>query len=311
MPSLNAKQADASIDTEACLPLQRRLGEQVVRHLPRPGDHLSQVPGLSFYRRDEACTPACTLLEPSLSVMVQGRTRVILGSEVYEYDAGQFMLTSVDLPTITQILGGSESHPVLSLLLKLDLDIVREVAGDIDLHKMPVESDGSAMTLGRITSELLDPVVRLVSLADKTKDIPIVAPLISREIIYRLLTGHVGGQLRNIAMFGTKHYRIAEVITWLREHYAQPVKVETLAQMAAMGVSTFHHHFRAITRMSPLQYQKQVRLHEARKLLLTEALDAGTAAFRVGYESVTQFNREYRRAFGNPPIRDISLLLGH
>jgi transcriptional regulator GlxA family with amidase domain len=153
-------------------------------------------------------------------------------------------------------------------------------------------------------------ILRLAALADVPRDIPIMGRMVLREVIYHLLVGSAGGELRQIARHGTQHNKIAEIITWLRNHYAEPVSIEVLADMASMGASTFYHHFNAITRMGPLQYQKQIRLHEERRLMLTERLDASSTAFRVGYESVTQFSREYRRLFGNPPIRDVALLQG-
>jgi AraC-like DNA-binding protein len=287
-----------------------RLAGRILRHLPDTGDHDSAVPGLSFYRRDGVCSAVSALYEPSLSLVIQGRKRVVLGSETYEYDAGRFILTSVDLPTISQVLDGSVDHPFLSLMLKLDLAVVQEVGGEIDLHGVHTGGSGSGMMIGAVTADLLDAIVRLAALLDTPRDIPVMGRMVLREIVYRLLVGPAGAELRQIAKLGTRCNRIAQVIAWLREHHAEPVRIEDLAEMAAMGVSTFHHHFKAITRMSPLQYQKQIRLHEARRLLLTEPLDAGTAAFRVGYESVTQFSREYRKLFGNPPIRDISLLRG-
>jgi AraC-like DNA-binding protein len=290
--------------------LRARLAERMLRHLPEPGDHISAVPGLSFYRRDSFCEPVSALYEPSLSLVVQGRKRVVLGPETFEYDAGYFILTSVDLPTIAQVLDGSEAYPFLSLILKLDLATVQEVSGEIDVHGIRAGGAGSGMTIGSVTAELLDAIVRLAALADKPRDLPIMGRLVMREVVYRLLVGPAGAQLRRIATLGTQCNRIAAVIAWLREHYAEPLRIETLAEMGTMGVSTLHHRFKAITRMSPLQYQKRIRLHEARRLLLTEPVDASTVAFRVGYESVTQFSREYRRLFGNPPGRDISLMRG-
>ncbi len=295
---------------DACAARRAQLAERILGHLPEPGDHVSAVPGLSFYRRDSFCEPVSALYEPSLSLVVQGRKRVVLGADTYEYDAGRFVLTSVDLPTIAQVLDGSEAYTFLSMILKLDLTTVQEVGGEIDLHGIRQDGIVSGMAVGSVTADLLDAIVRLAALADAPRDIPIMGRLVLREIVYRLLVGPAGAHLRQIATLGTRCNRIAGVIAWLREHYAEPIRIEMLAEMAAMGVSTLHHHFRAITRLSPLQYQKRIRLHEARRLLLTEPMDAGTVSFRVGYESVTQFSREYRRLFGNPPVRDITLIRG-
>lgn len=295
-------------DEEA--PLRARLAAGILRHLPAEGDRDTAVPGLSFHRRDGFCPPVSVIYEPSLAVVVQGRKQVLLGAESYEYDAGHFILTSVDLPTIAQVLGGSADYPFLSLMLRLDPATVREVAATVDLNGGAPSGAGSGMVIAAMTPDLLEAVGRLAALADAPRDIPVMGGLILREIIYRLLVGPAGARLRRIATIGTGCNRIATVIAWLREHYAEPVRVEALAEMAAMGVSTFHHHFSAVTRMSPLQYRTRIRLHEARRLLLAESVDAATAAYRVGYESVTQFSREYRRLFGNPPRRDVALLRG-
>jgi AraC-like DNA-binding protein len=297
------------IDDERVL-ARARLADRMLYDLGDADDHFSVVPGLSFYRRGGVCDPVSAFYEPSLSVVVQGRKRVMLGAETYEYDACRFMLTSVDLPTIAQVMDGSETQPFLSLMLKLDLAAVQEVGAEIDLQGIATSEAGSGMTIGMVTAGLLDAILRLAALADVPRDIPIMGRMVLREVIYHLLVGPAGGELRQIARHGTQHNKIAEIITWLRNHYAEPVSIEVLADMASMGASTFYHHFNAITRMGPLQYQKQIRLHEARRLMLTERLDASSTAFRVGYESVTQFSREYRRLFGNPPIRDVALLQG-
>jgi AraC-like DNA-binding protein len=291
--------------------LRARLRSRLLAHLPETGDHVSALPGLTLYRRDRPTEPASVLYEPSVAFVVQGRKRVVLGSDAYEYDAGKFVLTAVDLPTISHVLEANPSQPCLSVMLKLDLAMVQTVGGEIDLQGIAVMNNAeSGMTFGHMTTELLDAFVRLFALADKPQDIAIVAPLVLREITYRLLMGPSGGHLRRIAKPDPRCDRILAAIAWLREHYAEAIRIEALAEIAAMGVSTLHHHFSAVTHMSPLQYQKHIRLHEARRLLLTERLDATSAAYRVGYESVTQFSREYRRLFGNPPIRDISLLCG-
>jgi len=287
-----------------------RLAAHLLRRLPGPGDHHSLVPGLSLYRRDGFCPPVSTLYEPSLSLVVQGRKRVVLGAETHEYGAGEFALTSVDLPTIAQVLDGAETYPFLSILLKLDPTAVKAMAAEIDLEGIPVTVAGSAMAVGTASANLLDAISRLAALEDCPGDIPILGRMALREIVYRLLTGPASARLRLMVTSGTRCERIGQAIEWLRHHFAEPVRVETLAETAAMGVSTFHHHFVAITRMSPLQYQKRLRLHEARRLMLAEGLDAAAAAFRVGYESATQFSREYRRLFGAPPIRDVAALRG-
>lgn len=291
--------------------LRARLRSHLLAHLPEAGDHVSALPGLALYRRDGPTEPASMLYEPSVGVVVQGRKRVVLGSDAYEYDAAKFVLTTMDLPTISHVLEANPSRPCLSMMLKLDFAVVRAVGGEIDLQGLAATSNAeSGMTFGYVPTELLDAFVRLLALTDRPQDIAIIAPLVLREITYRLLTGPSGGHLRRIARQDHRYDKILAAIAWLREHYAEAIRVEALAEISAMGVSTLHHHFSAITHMSPLQYQKHIRLHEARRLLLTERLDATSAAYRVGYESVTQFSREYRRLFGNPPIRDISLLRG-
>ena len=291
--------------------LRTRLRSHLLAHLPKAGDHVSALPGLTLYRRDGPTEPASMLYESSVGFVVQGRKRVVLGSDAYEYDAARFVLTAVDLPTISQVLEADPGQPCLSMMLKLDLAMVQAIGGEIDLQGIAAPSNAeSGMTFGHMTTELLDAFVRLCALADKPGDIAIMAPLVRREIAYRLLMGPSGGHLRRLARQDPQRDKILTAIAWLREHYAEAIRIGDLAEMAAMGVSTLHHHFGAITHMSPLQYQKHIRLHEARRLLLTEGLDATSAAYRVGYESVTQFSREYRRLFGNPPIRDISMLRG-
>jgi AraC-like DNA-binding protein len=288
--------------------LQETLAQRISRLLPGDDEHYSAVPGLILVRRDSPCEAVSALYEPSLALPVQGRKRVILGTDRIEYDADHFLLTSVDLPTMSQVIEAGPGCPFLAIMLKLDLTIAQEVAAEIDRQGIANGAPRSPMALGAVTADLLDVVIRLEGLADRPGDIPFMQKLLMREVIYRLLLSPAGAWLREIAMLGTRCNRIAGVIAWLRENHARPVRVEELAEMAAMGVSTFHRHFSGITRMSPLQFQKQIRLHEARRLLLTEPIDAATAALRVGYESPTQFNREYRRMFGNPPIRDIANL---
>ncbi len=288
--------------------LRSALARQIANNLPGDGELRSPVPGLMLVRRNHPCDAVSALYEPSLALPAQGRKRVTLGAESMQYDADHFLLTAVDLPTMSQVTEATPTRPFLSIMLKLDLSVAQEIAAEIDTLSLGADGQRVPMALGAVTPELLEAVVRLAALADRPQDIPFVGRLLMREITYRLLLSPAGAWLRQIAMRGTRCNRIAGVIAWLRENYARPVRVEELAEMAAMGVSTLHHHFNDITRMSPLQFQKQIRLHEARRLLLVESIDAATAALRVGYESATQFNREYRRLFGNPPIRDVSTI---
>ena len=228
-----------------------------------------------------------------------------LGRATFFYGQSQFLLTSVDLPVISHVVEASEELPYLCLRLKLEMPIVREVLSREEILVNAAPSDHPAMTTAETTVEFLDAFSRLVDLLNTPQDIPFLSPLIQREIVYRILRSAEGQRLRAIATLGDQSHRTAKAIAWIRENYAKPLRVEDLAQIAGMGVSTLHHHFRVLTSMSPLQYQKQIRLHAARQRLLIDGIDATSAAFEVGYESASQFNREYSRFFGQPPMRDV------
>jgi AraC-like DNA-binding protein len=246
--------------------------------------------------------------EPSLAVVAQGRKRADLGRTTFIFDESRFLLTSLDLPVISQVIEASEEVPYLCFLLKLEMPVVRELLGREEIQAPEVPSDGPAMASGETTVELLDACCRLMDLLNTPQDIPFLRGLIQREIIYRILRGRAGARLRAIATLGDQNQRTAKAIAWVRANYAKPLRVEDLARIAGMGVSTLHQHFRALTAMSPLQYQKQLRLHAARERMLMDGLDAASAAYEVGYESASQFNREYSRFFGQPPMRDIRTL---
>lgn len=270
---------------------------------------VTDIPGLTLVRRTELTSPACrTTYEPSVAVIAQGKKRVDLGPTTFFYDATRFLLTSVELPITSQIIEASEHTPFLALSLKLEIPVVREFLSREELQVPEAAVDSPAMSTGETTAELLSACCRLVDLLDHPADIPFLSGFIQREIIYRILRGPEGARLRAIATLGDQSHRTAKAISWLRANYAKPLRVEDLAHLAGMGVSTLHHHFRAMTAMSPLQYQKQLRLQAARQQMLTEGVDASSAAFAVGYESASQFNREYSRMFGQPPMRDIRTL---
>jgi AraC-like DNA-binding protein len=268
----------------------------------------TDIPGLTLHRRIAQTAPCSMTYEPGVTVIAQGRKRVDLGGTSFMYGEGQYLLTSVDLPIVSQIVEASAEAPCLALSMKLEMPVIRELLSREEMHVDESPSDSPAMATGEATVEFLSACCRLVDLLDTPQDIPFLSGMIQREIIYRILRGPEGTRLRAIATLGDQSHRTAKAIAWIRANYAKPLRVEELAQIAGMGLSTLHHHFRALTAMSPLQYQKQIRLQAARGRMLVDGLDAASAAFEVGYESASQFNREYSRLFGQPPMRDIRTL---
>ena len=284
--------------------MRAELARNIAAQVRAAGAQATAIPGLTLYRRTTPtpCYPAT--YEPSLTVFAQGRKCITLGGTTYLCDESTFLLSSVDLPVVSQIVAASEEVPLLSLHLKLDMAAVREILSKDEFRPSP-ESQARGIAIGKTTVDLLKPCSRLLDLLDSPEDIPFLSDLVQREIVYRLLRGPQGERLRAIATLGDQSQKTAKAIAWLKANYAKPLRLEELAAVARMGMSTLHHHFRALTAMSPLQYQKQLRLQTARERMLTEGLDAASAAFDVGYESASQFNREYKRFFGQPPIRDV------
>jgi AraC-like DNA-binding protein len=288
--------------------LKTELALKVARHVGSSEKLTTAIPRLTFHRRT-APTGGCPVTyEPSVIVIPQGRKQVQLGGETLIYDSGRYLLTSVDLPTVARVVEASEERPCLAINLKLDISIVREFLTQEEFHPNDGSSEGPAMSTGQVTAEFLGAWCRLIDLLSNPGDIPFLSGLIEREIMYRILRGPEGARLRAIATLGDQSHRTAKAIAWIKANYARPLRVEELAEVAGMAVSTLHHHFRAITAMSPLQYQKQIRLQAARARMLADDVDAASVAFEVGYESASQFNREYSRLFGQPPIRDIRTL---
>jgi AraC-like DNA-binding protein len=262
------------------------------------------VPGLTAYQLSAPNLSVPAAYRPCLAVIVQGKKRVVLGGDVFLYDESRYLLASVDLPVTAQVV----EAPYLCLTLGLDLHLIRQLITDLDLQISDNAPPTRGMATAPATLEIFTAFSRLVDLFDTPQDIPALAGLITREIFYRLLVGEQGARLKQIALSGTQSNRTAKAVTWLKGNYVKPLRIDELATVANMGVSTLHRHFRAMTGMSPLQYQKVLRLHEARRLMLHEGLAASTASLRVGYESPSQFTREYRRLFGQPPLRDIQEL---
>ncbi len=282
------------------------LGKSIARWTDKGDQRTTPVPGLSLYRRDEPTQPTSVMYEPRICMIAQGAKRVLLGDDTYVYDPQHFLITSVDLPTVVQIIKASREKPYLGLILKLDQREISQLMVDSNLPPPHPQQSSRGMATGEVTLPLLTAFQRLIDLLDGPKDIPILAPIIQREIFYRLLVGDQGARLRQIASAGSQSQQIARAIDWLKGNFTRPLRIDHLARQVNMSTSTFHHHFRAVTAMSPLQYQKWLRLNEARRLMLTENQGAATAAFRVGYESPSQFSREYSRLFGDSPLRDIT-----
>jgi AraC-like DNA-binding protein len=303
MPKLASK-----LETPAIQELRRELASRIAAHAPAIGENETAVPGLVLFRRTTTTPCYRGAYEPSLNVFAQGRKRVNLGGTIYQCKGGSFLLSSIDVPVESQIVEASEEMPLLSMLLRLEMPLVREVLSSEELPEMKSPSRGAGIAIGETTEGLLGACIRLIELQATPSDIPYLGRLIQREIIYRMLRTPQGERLRSIATSGDLSNKTAKAISWLKANYAKPLHIEELAELSRLGVSTLHHQFRALTSMSPLQYQKQLRLHAARERMLMGGLDATSAAFEVGYESVSQFNREYSRLFGQPPMRDIKAL---
>ena len=286
------------------------LARRIAAHTKTAGEYPTPIPGLVLFHRTAPSACYRAVYEPSLTVFVQGRKRINLGGTEYLCDGSSFLLSSVDVPVESQIVEASEEVPLLSMLLRLDMPTVREVLSREDVPESGAFSGGRALAVGETTAGLLGACARLIELLDTPQDMPFLSHLIHREIVYRILRTPQGERLRAIATGGDLSHRTARAIAWLRANYAKPLHMEELAALARMGVSTLHHQFRALTTMSPLQYQKQLRLQTARQRMLMDGIDATNAAYEVGYQSVSQFSREYSRLFGQPPMRDIKVQRG-
>ncbi len=264
------------------------------------------VPNMSLFCVSEPNMPACLIYEPCLCMAAQGAKRVILAGETYTYDSGRYLIASVDLPAMAQVANASKAKPYYGFKLRLDPREIAQVMleSGAGVGGAPDQPE-RGIAIGELTFPLLDAVCRLVSLLDSPSDIPILSPLVQKEIIYRLLSGPQGYRLRQLATAGSSTSRMAKAIGFLKGNFEEKVKIEELAGLAKMSVSAFHKHFKEMTAMSPLQYQKLLRLQEARRLMLSGDIDVATAAYQVGYESATQFNREYKRLFGESPRRDV------
>ncbi|MEH2423302.1 MAG: AraC family transcriptional regulator [Nostoc sp.] len=283
------------------------LTERITQAIRNDGT-IEPLKGLHFNRTSSPAEPCHSVSVPAFCVIAKGSKEILLGNDRYQYDPMHYLLATVELPIVSQILEASKEQPYLSVRLDLDPTLVGSVMVDAGHPSSRSRADVKAIDVSPLNANLLDTVVRLVRLLDSPAEAHVLAPLIKREIIYRLLMGEQGNRLRHIAVLGGYTYYIARAVARLRKDFNEPIKIESIARELGMSVSGFHHHFKSVTAMSPLQFQKQLRLQEARRLMLGENLDASSAAYRVGYDDASHFNREYKRLFGAPPMRDVERL---
>lgn len=284
------------------------LAERVARTVREDGA-VEAPGGLRLLRRSSPTPKDHGVSSPAFCVIAQGSKEVLLGDDCYRYDANRYLITAAALPTATRVTEASEERPYLGVVLGLDPALVGSVMVEAG-HPGPGDQAAvRAFDVSRLDAGLLDAVVRLVGLLDSPADeARFLRPLVTREIVFRLLKGEQGGRLRQIAVLGGHSHRIAKAIERLSEDFDRPLRIEDIARESGMSVSGFHHHFRAVTAMSPLQFQKRMRLQEARRLMLGEDLDASSAGHRVGYGDASHFTRDYKRLFGAPPMRDVERL---
>jgi AraC-like DNA-binding protein len=303
------KQDISSLGARVALePARRELVSILARFAGSDGAHKTAIPALSIYRNSAPNQPSCALYEPVFTVVAQGAKQVVLAGEPYVYDQAHYLVTSVNLPVVSQVIQASAQEPCLCFMFALDARRIADLMAEMEPPKSQAATVERGLSVSPLSAPLLDAMLRLARLLAVPQDIPVLAPLIEREVLYRLLTAEQGPRLRHIAMTGSQTHQIARAVDWIRKNYTKPLRVEVLAQTVNMSVSSLHHHFKALTAMSPVQYQKLLRLSEARRLMLTEMRDAASAAHLVGYESPSQFSREYSRFYGAPPLRDVAQL---
>ena len=288
--------------------LQHELATRVSAHAKVDGVHETHIAGLMTIRASRPSSPLPSVYDPSLCIVVQGRKLARLMDETYVYDPLNYLVVSVTLPVLGQIIEASEERPYLCLRINVDRKLIGELLLQAGPTLVKQRDSDRGLYVARTEPGLLDAVVRLVRLLDQPRDANVLAPLAMREIHYRALSGELGSRLRDLCIVDSQIQRISRAIDVLRTRFDEGFRIEDLASIAHMSASSFHHRFKEVTAMSPMQFQKQLRLHEARRLMLTEGLEAASAAHRVGYESPSQFSREYRRLFGAPPKKEIDAL---
>ena len=300
----NMKNATSERETGRMRADQEELAERIARATPHEGT-VEVQPGLHFRRCSRPTERLHSFTKPSFCVIAQGSKELVVGDDHFRYDPAHYMISTVELPMIGQIVAASPERPYLGLWLVLDPSVITSVMVESGVVQRGDGSGVKSVDVSALDANLLDATLRLVRLVDVSAEYRVLAPLVIRELVYRLLAGAQAGRLRHLATLGGHAHRMVRAVEKLRMNFTKPLRIEEVARELGMSVSGFHAHFRAVTAMSPLQFQKQLRLQEARRLMLSEDLDAAEAGYRVGYDDASHFNREYKRHFGEPPMRDI------
>lgn len=286
----------------------RELTELIEQFSSGDGSHETAIPRVFLHRASYLSVPLHTVYQPAVCFMAQGGKQAMAGENLYSYNEGNYLIVSVDVPIVSQITQATPKHPFLCLRLDLDPGVIGALMLESDIERASRDLPQPSLAVSEMNDDLLDAAIRLLRLLRTPRDIPILAPLAEREIIYRLLRGEQTSRMGQIAFAESKLQQVNRAIAWIKTNFRNAFSVEDLADEARMSSSALHQHFKTVTGMTPLQYQKQLRLQEARRLMLTQATDAAMAGHTVGYDSPSQFSREYRRLFGAPPLRDIEKL---
>ncbi len=305
MDSMNPRQVEREAHRAQANRVE--LVERIVRAVREDG-RAEPLKGLRLHRESSSKELVHSVSFPAFCVIAQGSKEVFLGDDRYQYDPMHYLLATAELPIVSHVIEASQERPYLSLSVRLDPTLVGSVMVEAGHVSSRSHANVRAINVSPLDASLLDAMVRLVRLLDTPTEAPFLMPLITREVVYRLLKGEQGERLRHIGLQGSHTHRIARAIQQLRKEFDQPLRIDDIAQELGMSVSSFHHHFKAVTAMSPLQFQKQIRLQETRRLMLGEGLDAARAGYRVGYNDASHFNREYKRLFGLPPLSDVERL---
>lgn len=283
------------------------LTELLMQRMPEPGHYPTPILGFMLHRRDVPNTPENCFNKPTLAITVQGAKRTVVGNTEYRYSAGHCLLAGVDMPSMSYLTEASREKPYLVMSLVLDSHLISQLVAQMPASS-DVQGDYGGVAVTPTDPEVLKAFLRLMELLDKPEQVPVLSPIIVREIHMRLLLGHTGGLLKVINTQGTMSNQVLHGINWLRENFKEPLSVDDLAHRVNMAPPTLRKHFKAVTSMSPTQYHKHLRLYEAQRLMLVNHEDAASAGYAVGYESLSQFNREYKRLFGAPPVRNVNKL---